>query len=628
MVRRKNSLDSHFKKPAILLIIGLAVIGIFWLSFISITTKNDTASHAAASTDATYAAGRLLFVAKKGYVPSQSTIRSISGYSDATVEKLYNDFYILTSDKLLKDFKSLSSSARNAATTVSPDTYTARTISKLKANSNILEAVPDKQITFLVTPNDSEFPRQWGLKQIEMEAGWDQRNNNEVVVGVLDTGVEWTHPELKNMMWTNFAEKNGTKGVDDDRNGIIDDDHGFPAGSGGTLDGDSTNNHGTHVAGIIAAQWNNAQGIAGICPNCKIMVLKALNDDRKGWESNVIKSMAYAINQKSKGLNIEVINHSYKIGASDLLMEEMFSTAERMGIISVAAAGNDSALMSFVYPAQYTKTDMVFSVIATTYDDKKASFSNYGKTDDFVDFSAPGDDIYSLSKTGYRNMDGTSMAAPHVSGLIANMKSIKSSLKYSDIKAILRETSDNIDSKNHSSYAGYLGFGRINARKAMTRVWNDANGSQQPTTTPTTIPPVSNTYQLTITSPSSGFTYATPLTVGVKGSISGPGAPNTVSIELKVYKSPVSSNTPVATKKVTELINTNGTYSFSAILSTGITTPGDYILQVIPYNATSAMGNPKEIPFKLVQTPPTATRTPSPTPRSGTIITPTGASAF
>ena len=611
MGRKKNGFKILFKKPGVLLIIGLAIISVFWLSFTSITTQTSTNSRAAEpTTGIQYTGGQIIFGVQDGYNPTRNTIRSVTGYSDATIEKLYNNTFLLKSTKLRRQYNNLSSSARSQYTSTSPDSFTRQVISSLKSQSYITDAVVDGIVKPEIQPNDTFFFTQWALRHIEAPAAWDMRGSNEVIVGVLDTGIEANHPDITNVMWRNNAEINGSAGVDDDNNGVVDDDYGYPVGSRTTFD-THPGSHGTHVAGILAAQWNNNVGIAGMCPNCKIMTLKWSDDNGNGNQSSVLKAMAYAIKQKGSGVNLKIINHSYVTGGNDFL-DEIFLTASRMGIISVAAAGNGNSLMAGVYPAENTATDIVFSVIATEYSDKKANFSNYGTTDQYVDFAAPGYDIKSLKKNGYIENGGTSMAAPHVSGLIGLMMSVKPNLTYQEIKTILKDTAKNIDSLNSPTYAGKLGFGRINARAAMERV-------MQMVTTPTPNPRIT----LRTTSPRVGFVYSTPMTIGITGTISG--AANNISyIEAKVYKYPVTASA-ITSQRVQNIVNS----TFSSIFSTGISTRGEYLLELIPYNGASVpIGDPHTVRILLNSTTPTATRTPTPTPRSGSIITPTGSLDF
>lgn len=663
MARSKNNLDSHFKKPAILLIIGLTVIGIFWLSFISITTKNDTASRAANFASASYVPGQIIIKVKSGYTPNQNTIRSLTSLSDASIRRLHKDIYLIKSSQIANQFRSLSSTSRSISTSTSPDKYTAGTITKLKSNTNFLVAEADAIARYHVVPNDEYYIAQKPyFDNMGMEQAWDKtQNGKEVVIGVLDSGItapgtNTVNPDLANRMWVNIAEKNGAGGVDDDGNGYKDDIYGyFEEG----LNSSDNFMHGTHVAGIIGAEFNNGKEIAGVCPQCRIMSLKSADSQNNASLSNTIAAASYAILQKNRGVNIVAINHSYGFAYTSLnrdslaLMKQTFTDLKNAGIVSIVSAGNEHQVTT-QYPALFTNEDLVFTVVAVTRDGVLAGYSNYGMKDYVVDFAAPGTDngasgIISLKNTtGSIRLEGTSMAAPHVTGLIGLMFSLKQDLTYAQIKSILSSTTDNVDDKQLAQYKGQLGFGRIHAGRAISKLIADF-GITQPTATPipatatpvlpsptkittpgtkpTATPTPKTDYTITLTNPSSVFTYTTtPLTLPVGGKITGISASQTGYIELRIYNSPIGTSSPIATQKITNFSIQNGVYSFSTWFTTNISTTGQYMFQIVPYNtAGTQIAAPTEIRITFQNTP---TKTPTPTPRSGSVITPTGGIFF
>ena len=256
----------------------------------------------------------------------------------------------------------------------------------------------------LNTPNDPDLSQQWGITKIKAREAWDiTQGNKDIVVAVIDTGMDFRHPDLKDNIWTNAAEAAGLSGVDDDKNGYIDDVGGWDfAGSiAGNPQTDADpmdfDGHGTHVAGIIAARGNNTTGIAGINWRIKIMPLKVQADNDNSLLSfAIIEAIQYAIQNGAK-----IVNCSF--GGSGYSNEEKnaFMDLQRAGILAVCAAGNYTANTDIAggetYPAAYD-LDNIISVAASDQNDKLATFSNYGLTS--VDVMAPGVGIYSTVKEG------------------------------------------------------------------------------------------------------------------------------------------------------------------------------------------------------------------------------------
>lgn len=522
MAKRKKIRQSPFKKTLLIAFIVLAIVTLFLLSFIAIKTQKTISSDAAISTNTKYVPGQLLFTVKSGTSPSVSTIRTLTGYSDARIKKLHKTIYLLKSNKLKTQYNSLSSSIRSAATATSPDFYTKSAITKLQANSNYPIVKADPIVPYDSVPNDEYyFAQKPYLDTLGVEAAWDKTSGGqEVVIGLLDSGITLSssapHADLTNRMWVNQAESQGSVGVDDDGNGFKDDIYGYH--QDGTDSRDYIG-HGTHVAGIIAAEFNNGKDIAGLCPKCRIMSLKSADANNQGTVSNIIAGISYAMQQKNKGVNIKAINHSYGIQASVIdaetlnLLRQIFVESKNAGIISVASAGNRHEVVA-QYPALFTGEDLVFTVAATNRTDALAFFSNYGTQDSQVDFAAPGTDqivegIISLSNVaGSVRQEGTSMAAPHVTGLIGLMLTLKKDLSYSQTKSILSATADNVDAVQQAAYKGMLGFGRINADRAITKLISDFGISTGPTATPTPIYPItSGIWSYTLTCSNGSFSY-------------------------------------------------------------------------------------------------------------------------
>lgn len=262
------------------------------------------------------------------------------------------------------------------------------------------------------------FNNEFDLDVDAVEAWNVTTGNPNLIVGVIDTGVSLEHPDLAANIWNNPFER--ADGVDNDRNGYIDDTKGYNFHDN-TNNADDDHFHGTHVAGTIAAIRNNGRGIAGIAPSVKILPLKVLGANGEGDTAALVKAVAYATELRRKGVNIRVLNASLGGGPKSSVMEDVLKEANRRGILFVAAAGNDNGNndVTPVYPASYgTGIPNVVAVAASNFIGMKASFSNYGART--VHLAAPGTLIWAPIIGGlYLPSSGTSMAAPHVTGVAA-----------------------------------------------------------------------------------------------------------------------------------------------------------------------------------------------------------------
>ncbi len=300
-------------------------------------------------------------------------------------------------------------------------TSTLESIEKLKAELNksglCKTASVNNVLHAQATPNDPEFSQLWGMKKISAPKAWKNKHSaSQVVVAVIDTGVRFSHVDLASNMWKNPNETPGN-GVDDDRNGYIDDVYGIDAiKKSAPMD---IHGHGTHCAGTIGAVGNNGKGITGVAWDVNIMALKYASG-RKGEIINAIKCINYAIKQKA-----HIINASWGFtGHENIALKRKIISARNAGIIFVAAAGNDKSNNDKRphYPSNYN-LDNIVAVAASTPADTLASFSNYGERS--VDIAAPGQAIYSTGHkkdNSYTVKSGTSMAAPHVAGSLAILK--------------------------------------------------------------------------------------------------------------------------------------------------------------------------------------------------------------
>lgn len=278
-----------------------------------------------------------------------------------------------------------------------------------------------------------------GISGIDINAkkAWSiTKGSKDIKIAVIDTGVDYNHPDLKNNIWTNEAELNGKPGVDDDGNGYVDDIHGydFANNDGDPMDG---NGHGTHCSGTIAAEHNNNIGIAGVMAHASIIGVKFLTDEGSGSTSDAIKAIDYATK-----LNVDIMSNSWGGGAHSKALKEAIERAEKKGIVFTAAAGNSATDNNSEphYPSNYD-VDNVISVAAHNYNNELAYFSCYGSKT--VHVSAPGRNILSTTpNNSYDVYSGTSMATPHVSGIIGlyiaehgrkNVKDLRDNLMKSSV---------------------------------------------------------------------------------------------------------------------------------------------------------------------------------------------------
>ncbi|MGH9968031.1 MAG: S8 family serine peptidase [Pyrinomonadaceae bacterium] len=320
-------------------------------------------------------------------------------------------------------------------------------------------------------PNDPRFMEQWALANDGRNGGKEGADigamrawvtttgSDDIVIAVLDSGVDYTHTDLLNNIWIRPAS---VEQYEDHELGSIDDVHGYNAleNAGDPMD---DNGHGTHCAGIIGAEGGNNIGISGVNWKVKIMPLKFMNADGYGTTKEAIEAINYVIDRKRAGVNVRVISASWGSRMRSRALEDVIRKAYENDILFVAASGNSSANTDRApqYPAGYNIGNVI-SVAALNRKDELASFSNYGPKS--VHLAAPGAEILSTwLGNEYEERSGTSMATPVVAGVAGLVLSKRPNLSVDELRSVLLKSVDKIPALNGKTSTG----GRISAAKAV-----------------------------------------------------------------------------------------------------------------------------------------------------------------
>jgi subtilisin family serine protease len=445
----------------------------------------------------------------------------------------------------------------------------------------------------------------WGKPDADIDApeAWDiQTGNPNLVIGVIDSGVDYTHPDLMGNIWTNPGEIAGD-GIDNDSNGYIDDVRGWDFAYNDN-DPRDVQGHGTHVAGTIASKGNNTVGVTGVAWNAKIMPLRFLDDSGSGSTSNAILAINYATAKR-----VKLTNNSWGGGLYSQALYDAINTAGQRGALFIAAAGNSSLPNDLIpaYPASYNLSNII-SVASTDHNDKYSIFSNYGRTS--VDLAAPGSDIYSTTPGGtYGTLSGTSMASPHVTGAAALVWSQNPTWTAQQVKDRLLRTTDPI----YDAIRKTVSNGRLNIYKALGGSIPNDNFNINP-------------INLNIAPTAGGSAGADKLTETANNTVKGEAAEDPLtggmgedSLRLPFAESFVSPSVPgtefAGSKKIDDILTEGGaTINAPSIFSPAVNSPVPTLVKEVDPMFTDAngalAGNPplgiNSAPFRVANTSPFA----------------------
>lgn len=348
------------------------------------------------------------------------------------------------------------------------------------AEPNFIYSIDSQKVA--ETPNDPMLDELWGLHNtgsnvvgspqgqegmdVDALRAWDiQTGSRDVVIAVIDTGVGYDLSDLKENMWTNDAELNGTEGVDDDNNGFVDDIYGYDFAND---DGDPMDDHGhgSHCSGTIGAKGDDGEGIVGVAWDVRIMGIKFLTGSGSGSLANAVQSIDYATQ-----MEVDIMSNSWGGGGFSEVLKESIERARDAGILFTAAAGNSRSNndRNPSYPATYD-VDNIISVAAIDNNGNLASFSSFGQTT--VHLGAPGVNILSSTPSGYKSWSGTSMATPHVSGVAALVLSNEPDISMEDLRERLITRVKPVSAIREKVASG----GIVNAFFALT----DSSGPSDP----------------------------------------------------------------------------------------------------------------------------------------------------
>jgi uncharacterized repeat protein (TIGR01451 family) len=472
---------------------------------------------------------------------------------------------------------------------------TAALSNALQKNPKILYVEPNYIIHLTDTPNDPSYSQLWGLKNtgqvingstgtagsdIRAESAWGvTKGSAAIIVGVVDTGVDYTHTDLAANIWSNPGGKGNAI--------CAAGTHGYNAITK-TCDPMDDHYHGTHVSGTIGAAGNNGVGVVGVNWIASIMGLKFLDSQGYGTTADAITAIDFAVQAKIDGVNVRVLSNSWGGGGFSKALLDEINKANENDILFVASAGNDSSSIDTYpsYPASYNTLNMI-AVAATDNRDTLAYFSNYGVNS--VHLGAPGVSVFSTTPgSSYSFLSGTSMAVPHVSGVAALVLAKTPALTTAQVKSAILDNTDPISSLSGKTITG----GRLNAAKAVgAPPLPDFAVSASPSSR-TVAQGGATSYTVTIT-PSNGFAGSVDLSVtGLPAGASGTFTPTpaTTSSTLSVTASgtaSLSSNTLTITGTSGALIHST-TATLVIVTTPPVTACPSFMSPFVYYIGSSA----------------------------------------
>src|SRR6187402_1232600 len=322
----------------------------------------------------------------------------------------------------------------------------------------------DRARRLAYTPNDPYWPLMGHMQKIRADVAWNSaKGAPTVVVAVMDTGLDRTHPDLAANTWTNPGEIAGNS-LDDDANGYVDDVHGYDFAYD---DGepDDVYGHGTSCAGIVAAAQDNGIGVTGVAPLCRLAGVKAALDSGYFYDSANVPALVYCAD-----MGFEVVSMSFFSDEVTAAERDAIDYCWSQGTLPVAAAGNDDSVLPF-YPGAY---EHALAVAATSASDTKSWFSNWGT---WVDVAAPGEGLSTVTLgAGYTTgFAGTSGATPHVAGLAGLLFAAVPGATPAQVRAAIE---DSALSLSQPPYGQFTGYGRIDCADALARILGATSGSK------------------------------------------------------------------------------------------------------------------------------------------------------
>ncbi len=386
-----------------------------------------------------------------GVTPNELVIKMKAGKSlpklskSAQVQNLFGSVFIIRNtnadllEKQLKNNPDVEYTERNHSRAVSLPTPQIDNNSYDKNNDKTVSQFNDPRASKVWSFDDAEY---FGVSVDAAYKLYSTQATTPVIVAVIDTGVDYTHEDLKDVMWMNPNEIPGN-GIDDDNNGYVDDIYGInvvvrDSKGVATTNVKDAHSHGSHVSGTIAAKQNNKLGIAGIASNARIMAIRGVPNNTDETDINIAEAFIYAAKNGAK-----IINCSFGKGSNEgknLIPDTLQYIQDNYGVLVVAAAGNSSQDIdrSPTYPASH-KNDNLLIVASSTSSNTLSGFSNYGKIS--VDVAAPGSSIFSTTPGNrYENMSGTSMASPTTVGVAAEVLSHYPNLSPIQLKKVLMDS--------------------------------------------------------------------------------------------------------------------------------------------------------------------------------------------